>query len=158
MISFELCYQACDVITDGVYIGNWNYVDSFPLYSSVSHVSHCPQLWSSSVFWRLVPNASVPFSVNFRSVRVSQPHPRSLLNRSEETLSFPPCNILARATQKTLLIIALSSSIRTNKAGPKLYTSNQILTYKVTLKPIWTYWIQLWGTASTSDVEILYLF
>jgi hypothetical protein len=33
--------------------------------------------------------------------------------------------------------------------------SNKILLYKIILKPIWTYGIQLWGTASTSNVEIL---
>jgi hypothetical protein len=27
--------------------------------------------------------------------------------------------------------------------------------YKAILKPIWTYGIQLWGTASTSNIEIL---
>jgi hypothetical protein len=27
--------------------------------------------------------------------------------------------------------------------------------YKTVLKPIWTYAIQLWGTASTSNIEIL---
>jgi hypothetical protein len=37
----------------------------------------------------------------------------------------------------------------------KLYTSNTLLVYKTILKPIWTYGIQLWGTASTSNVEIL---
>jgi hypothetical protein len=37
----------------------------------------------------------------------------------------------------------------------KLSTSNKILIYKVMLKPIWTYGIQLWGTASTSNIEIL---
>jgi hypothetical protein len=36
----------------------------------------------------------------------------------------------------------------------KLSTSNKILIYKATLKPIWTYGIQLWGTASTSNTEI----
>jgi hypothetical protein len=29
------------------------------------------------------------------------------------------------------------------------------VSYKATLKPIWTYTIQLWGTASTSNVETL---
>jgi hypothetical protein len=33
--------------------------------------------------------------------------------------------------------------------------SNKMLIYKVILKPIWTYGIQLWGTASTSNIEIL---
>jgi hypothetical protein len=37
----------------------------------------------------------------------------------------------------------------------KLCTSNKILVYKAILKPIWTYGIQLWGTASTSNIEIL---
>jgi hypothetical protein len=36
-----------------------------------------------------------------------------------------------------------------------LYTSNKILIYKATLKLIWAYGIQLWGTASTSNIEIL---
>jgi hypothetical protein len=37
----------------------------------------------------------------------------------------------------------------------KLSTSNKFLIYKTVLKPIWTYGIQLWGTASTSNIEIL---
>jgi hypothetical protein len=36
-----------------------------------------------------------------------------------------------------------------------LSTSNKLLLYKTILKPIWTYGIQLWGTASTSNIEIL---
>jgi hypothetical protein len=37
----------------------------------------------------------------------------------------------------------------------KLSTSNKILIHKTILKPIRTYGIQLWGTASTSNIEIL---
>jgi hypothetical protein len=37
----------------------------------------------------------------------------------------------------------------------QLSLSNKILLYKTILKPICTYGIQLWGTASTSNVEIL---
>jgi hypothetical protein len=36
----------------------------------------------------------------------------------------------------------------------KLSTSNKLLIYTI-LKPIWTYGIQLWGMASTSNIEIL---
>jgi hypothetical protein len=32
---------------------------------------------------------------------------------------------------------------------------NKLLLYKTILKPIWTYGIQLWGTASLSNIEIL---
>jgi hypothetical protein len=37
----------------------------------------------------------------------------------------------------------------------KLSISNKLLAYKVILKPIWTYGIQLWGSASISNIEIL---
>jgi hypothetical protein len=37
----------------------------------------------------------------------------------------------------------------------QLSLSNKLLLYKSILKPIWTYGIQLWGTASTSCIEIL---
>jgi hypothetical protein len=33
--------------------------------------------------------------------------------------------------------------------------SNKLLIYKTILKPIWTYTIQLWDTASTSNIESL---
>jgi hypothetical protein len=36
----------------------------------------------------------------------------------------------------------------------KLSTGNKLLIYKTILKPIWAYGIQLWGTASTSNIEI----
>jgi hypothetical protein len=34
----------------------------------------------------------------------------------------------------------------------KLSTGNKIIVYNAILKPAWTYGIQLWGTASTSDI------
>jgi hypothetical protein len=37
----------------------------------------------------------------------------------------------------------------------QLSLSNKLLLYKTILIPIWTYGIQLWGTASTSNIEIL---
>jgi hypothetical protein len=37
----------------------------------------------------------------------------------------------------------------------RLSLSNKLLLYKTILKPIWTYCIQLWGTASTSNIEVL---
>ena len=40
----------------------------------------------------------------------------------------------------------------------QLSIENKILIYKAILKPVWTYGIQLWGTASTSNVEILQRF
>jgi hypothetical protein len=37
----------------------------------------------------------------------------------------------------------------------KINLSNKLFIYKVATKPIWTYGIQLWGAASTSNIEIL---
>lgn len=41
--------------------------------------------------------------------------------------------------------------------GRKLQLSleNKLLLYKAILKPIWTYCVQLWGSASNSSIEIL---
>ena len=37
----------------------------------------------------------------------------------------------------------------------QLSLANKLLFYKAILKPIWTYGIQLWGTASNSNIDIL---
>ena len=39
----------------------------------------------------------------------------------------------------------------------KLNIQNKITLYKAVIKPVWTYGIQLWGTASNSNIEILQL-
>jgi hypothetical protein len=41
------------------------------------------------------------------------------------------------------------------KHKSKLSTSNKLHIYRTILRPIWTYGMQLWGTASTSNIEIL---
>jgi hypothetical protein len=41
---------------------------------------------------------------------------------------------------------------------PKLSLENKLLIYKTILKPIWTFGIPLWGTASNSNIEILQRF
>lgn len=40
----------------------------------------------------------------------------------------------------------------------KLSLNNKILLYKTIIKPVWSYGIQLWGTASNSNIEILQRF
>ena len=40
----------------------------------------------------------------------------------------------------------------------KLNIQNKITLYKALIKPVWTYGIQLWGTASNSNIEILQRF
>jgi hypothetical protein len=58
-------------------------------------------------------------------------------SQNRTTRNRPHQNVLVTRTQvKTLL-------------------KQQFLLYKTILKPIWTYGIHLWGTASTSNIEIL---
>lgn len=40
----------------------------------------------------------------------------------------------------------------------QLSLENKVLLYKTVLKPVWTYGIQLWGTACYSNVDILQRF
>jgi hypothetical protein len=40
----------------------------------------------------------------------------------------------------------------------RLSLDNKLLLYKTILKPVWTYGIELWGTASNSNIEILQRF
>jgi len=40
----------------------------------------------------------------------------------------------------------------------ELSSVNKVLLYKTTLKPIWTYGIRLWGSASHSNIKILQRF
>jgi hypothetical protein len=37
----------------------------------------------------------------------------------------------------------------------QLSLENKLFVYKAILKPIWTYGVQLWGSASNSNIEIL---
>jgi hypothetical protein len=37
----------------------------------------------------------------------------------------------------------------------QLSLENKLLVYKAILKPLWTYGVQLWGSASNSNIEIL---
>lgn len=40
----------------------------------------------------------------------------------------------------------------------KVTSENKLLIYKIMLKPIWTYGIELWGTASTSNINLIQRF
>jgi hypothetical protein len=58
-------------------------------------------------------------------------------------------------TRRNLLGITLTKMYRLLGRKSQLSTSNKLLIYKTILILIWTYGIQIWGTASTSNIEIL---
>jgi len=51
--------------------------------------------------------------------------------------------------------IRLSKMYRLFGSKLQLSTENKLLLHKAILKPNWTYGIQLWDTASNSNIEIL---
>jgi hypothetical protein len=53
------------------------------------------------------------------------------------------------------LILTLTKMYWLLGCRSQLSLRNNLLLYKTILKPIWTYGIQLWGTTSTSNIEIL---
>jgi hypothetical protein len=53
------------------------------------------------------------------------------------------------------LVFMLTKTIWLLRRKSKLSTSNKLLIYKTILKPIWTYGMQFWCTACTSNIEIL---
>jgi hypothetical protein len=58
-------------------------------------------------------------------------------------------------TERKQLGIALTKMHWLLGRKSKLSINNKLLIYKNILKPIWAYGIQLWGTASMSNIEIL---
>jgi hypothetical protein len=66
--------------------------------------------------------------------------------KTETTRNHPHENVLVTRTQVKTLYKQQTSHI---------YIYIYIYIYKTILKPIWTYEMQLWGMASTSNIEIL---
>jgi hypothetical protein len=58
-------------------------------------------------------------------------------------------------TKRKQLGITLSKIHWMMGRNSRLSISNKLLLYKAIIKPIWTYGLQLWGTASDSNIEIL---
>jgi hypothetical protein len=61
-------------------------------------------------------------------------------------------HVYIKRKQLGLKLTKLYYLIRRNS---KLTLDNTLLVYKIILKPIWTYGIQLWGTSSNSNLDIL---
>jgi hypothetical protein len=72
--------------------------------------------------------------------------------------SIAPSHVRVKSTQDFMR--SPTGFLSTQVTFIQLVTSwsNRILIYKAILKPIWTYLMQLWGTASTSITEILETF
>jgi hypothetical protein len=111
--------------------------------------------------WRLKANSSKSTHVTIPTRRATCPgvHIYTEQLPQAEEVKYLGLHLDRRLTwhmhvfaKRKHLGITLSKMLLGRKS--KLSISNKLLVYKI-LKPIWTYGIQLWGSASISNIEIL---
>jgi hypothetical protein len=115
--------------------------------------------------WRTKANKSKSIQLTFTSRRETCPSPPVHINNvqlHQEDVKHLGLHLDKRLTwhkhifaERKQLGITLTTMYWLLGRKSKLSTSNKLLIYKTILKPIWTYRIQLCGTASTSNIEIL---
>jgi hypothetical protein len=136
-------------------------IGSHKLQTSLLAIQH----WLTK--WQLKANSSKSTHVTFTTRRATCPGVHiynEQLSQSEEVKYFG-LHLDRRYTwhkhifaKRKHLGITLSKMYWLLGRKSKLSISNKLLAYKVILKPIWTYGIQLWGSASISNIEILECF
>jgi hypothetical protein len=111
-------------------------------------------------------NESKLIHVTFTTQRETCPPPPVHINKvqlpQDEDVKFLGLHLDRRLTwhkhifaKRKQLGITLTKMYWLLRQKSKLSTSNKFLIYKTIFKPVWTYGIQLWGTAFTSSIEIL---
>ena len=73
-------------------------------------------------------------------------------------LSHLSCFTLFLPSQRFITALTIYRLYWLTGRRSKLNIQNKITLYKTVIKPVWTYGIQLWGTASNSNIEILQRF
>lgn len=121
--------------------------------------------WSQK--WRIKVNEDKSAHVTF-SLNIPNCPPVSLNNKiipQVNEVKYLGMHLDRRLTWKThIWSKRLHLNLKFNKLSwllaskSHLSIKNKLLVYKVILKPVWTYGIQLWGSASNSNVEILQRF
>lgn len=123
---------------------------------------HQIQLWLKK--WRIKANTTKSVQVTFTMNRDSCP-PVQLNNQElpqADEAKYLGIHLDRRLTwRKHIFTKRIQLGLKLNSlywiVGRKsqLSLENKLLVYKTILKPIWTYGIQLWGSASNSNIEII---
>lgn len=123
------------------------------------------QLWLDT--WRIKVNETKSNHVTFTNRRVTCPQV-TLKNQPipiTENIKYLGIHLDKRLTWKKHLSSKRSQlNIKTKKLNwligrkSQLSLENKLLIYKIILKPIWTYGIQLWGCAKNSNINIIQRF
>lgn len=94
-------------------------------------------------------------AVLFNGQRVPQPEVAKYLGMYFDRRLNWKTHIFTKRKQLGLKLRKLFWLLNRNS---ELTMENKLLLYKTILKPVWTYGIQLWGTAANSNIEILQRF
>jgi len=121
------------------------------------------QLWLKK--WRVKANETKSVQVTF-TLKKSTCHPVHLNNKLTQTddVKYLGIHLDRKLTWRKHTSTKRKLDLKLRKlywiTGRKLQLSleNKLLVYKAILKPIWTYGVQLWGSASNSNIEILEIF
>ena len=141
--------------------------DSDPILASEKLESSLDQIDKWLHKWRIRANTNKSVHVAFTLRRGTCP-PVSLNGNilpQSEVVKYLGMHLDKRLTwQKHIWAKRKQLNIKFKKylwllnRNSKLSLDNKLLVYKAILKPVWTYGIQLWGTASVSNIEIIQRF
>ena len=141
--------------------------DSNPVIASENLQSHLTSIdvWLNK--WRIKANASKSVHVTFTLRKSTCPvvTMNNIPIPQSETAKYLGIHLDRRLTwQHHIFTKRKQLGLRTTTlnwligSSSKMSLKNKILVYKTIIKPIWTYGIQLWGTAAKSNLEILQRF
>ena len=138
-----------------------------PITASINLQKHLDilQLWLKK--WRIKINDTKSVHITFTTKKLTCP-PVQINNTQipqSENVKYLGMHLDRRLTWKKHLItkrlqlnIKLRGMYWLIGRPSRLSIANKLLIYKSIIKPIWTYGIQLWGTAADSNIEIIQRF
>lgn len=169
LFTHDLPIPHSDAVTIGTFADD---TAALSVHESRIIASHNLQIYLNSISewllnWRIKANESKSVQVTFTTKRGTCPS--VVLNNTNipqaNEAKYLGIHLDRRLTWKSHIFIkrkALGIKLRSLfwLLGPKskLSLTNKLLVYKTILKPIWTYGVQLWGTASVSNIEIIQRF
>lgn len=138
-----------------------------PIVASDNLQSYLIQLEDWLKRWRIKVNESKSSHITFTLKKETCPN--VFLNNIEipqvESVKYLGCHLDRRLTwhnhiwtKRQHLNLKMKKLYWLLGKNSKLTLNNKLLIYKVVLKPIWTYGIQLWGTSSKSNISIIQRF
>ena len=121
--------------------------------------------WFHKWGFKIYEKESTPVTFTLRKQTCPQVSIKNITVPNKDTVRYPDMTLDRRLTWKQHII---DKSNQLKDKLKKFYwlivrrsnlsTQNKITLYKTVIKSIWTYGIQLWGTASNSNIEILQRF